>query len=130
MLASEPAQGDCPDGDPPRRIVLHTIENTSVSTKPVIELPCHVEGIAAHLTAEATRARMWWTDPVDRTVCDQKGLQIGAVVRDSSDGLTRRMAVLCEGVAQMDATRFLAVTRAGGCAPYEQAGNGALALVK
>jgi hypothetical protein len=130
MLASEPAQGDCSDGDPPRRIVLHTIENTSVSTKPVIELPCHVEGIAAHLTAEATRARMWWTDPVDRTVCDQKGLQIGAVVSASSDGLTRRMAVLCEGVAQMDATRFLAVTRAGGCAPYEQAGNGALALVK
>jgi hypothetical protein len=130
MLASEPAQGACSDGDPPRRIVLHTIDGTTVTTKPVIELPCGVEGIAAHLTAEPTRARMWWTDPVDAKTCNQKGLPIAAVVVASSDGPAKRIERLSEGVAQIDATRFVAVTRAGGCVPYEQAGNGALALLK
>lgn len=130
MLASEPAQGECSDGDPPRRIVLHTIDGTSVTTKAVIELPCGTEAIAAHLTAEAARARMWWTEPVDAKTCNQKGLPIAAVVVASSDGPAKRLERLSEGVAQIDASRFLAVTRTGGCVPYEQAGNGALALVK
>ena len=52
------------------------------------------------------------------------------MVTASSDGPARRIAVLAEGVAQIDATRFVAVVRPGGCVPYEQEGNGALALVK
>jgi hypothetical protein len=135
MLASEPAQGECSDGDPPRRIVLHTIdpsvkEGSSVTTKPIIELPCGTEAIAAHLTAEPTRARMWWTEPVDAKTCNQKGLPIAAVVTASSDGPAKPSRILAEGVAQIDANRFLAVVRPGGCVPYEQPGNGALALVK
>ncbi|MGZ3474890.1 MAG: hypothetical protein ACXWUG_11800 [Polyangiales bacterium] len=130
LLASEPAQGTCSDGDPPRRIVLHTIDGTSVTTKPVIELPCGTEAIAAHLTAEPTRARMWWTEPVDAKTCNQKGLPIAAVVVASSDGPAKRLGILAEGVAQIDATRFVAVTRPGGCVAYETPGNGALALVQ
>ena len=130
LLASEPAQGECSDGDPPRRIVLHTIDGTSVSTKPVIELPCGTDAIAVHLTAEAGRARMWWTEPVDAKTCNQAGLPIAAVVTASSDGPAKRTGILAEGVAQIDGSRFVAVVRAGGCSPYAQPGNGALQMLK
>ena len=129
FLVSEPTSGACPDDDPPRRIVLHDIAETVETTRPVIELPCGVEAISAHLQAEATRATMWWTEPVDAKSCPQPGMSASAIVIASSDKPgARRSPILAEGIARADENRFLAVVRTGGCAPYAAPGNGAIVL--
>lgn len=129
FLVSEPTAGTCPDEDPPRRIVLHDITDTSDATRPVIELPCGVEAIAAHLHAEATRATMWWTEAVDSKMCAQPGMSASAIVVAESDKPgARRAPILAEGVARADDNRFLAVVRTGGCAPWNAPGNGTLVL--
>lgn len=134
FLLSEPTTGGCgQDDDPPRRIVLHELEQkgaTIVSTsRPVIELPCGVEAIAAHLQADAARATMWWTETVDSKTCAEPGMSASAIVTASSDKPgAKRAPILAEGVARADDTRFVAVVRAGGCAPYNAPGNGALVL--
>lgn len=136
FLASEPTSGGaCADGEPPRRIVLHELEtkgaNVVDATRPVIELPCGIEAIDAHLTAEATRATMWWTEPVDKKACPHPGLSASAVVVAASDRPgARRAAIVAEGVTPIDPTRFLAVTRPGGCAPYAAPEAGAMVIVK
>ncbi len=132
FLISEPTSGGCAE-DPPRRIVLHDLEpkgDAVLSTsRPVIELPCGIEAIAAHLQADATHATMWWTEPVDTKTCAQPGMSASAIVTASSDKPgAKRAAILAEGVARADETRFVAVVRAGGCAPYNAPGNGALVL--
>jgi len=131
FLASEPTIGSCKDGDPPRKIVLYDLEAKGdsyvASTRPVIELPCGVEAIAAHLSAEPTRATMWWTEPVDTKACTHPGLSASAIVTASSDKPgARRAAIVAEGIARVDDTRFLAVTRPGGCAPWAAPGAGQL----
>ncbi|MBI2394619.1 MAG: hypothetical protein HYV09_33930 [Deltaproteobacteria bacterium] len=135
FLASEPTSGGaCADGEPPRRIVLHELEtkgaNVVDATRPVIELPCGIEAIDAHLAAEATRATMWWTEPVDKKACPHPGLSASAVVVAASDRPgARRTAIVAEGVTPIDPARFLAVTRPGGCAPWSAPEAGALMLV-
>jgi len=131
FLASEPTSGSCPDGDPPRKIVLYDIEAKgdayAATTRPVIELPCDVEAIAAHLQAEPTRATMWWTEPVDTKACTHPGLSASAIVTASSDKPgARRAAIVAEGITRADESRFLAVTRPGGCAPWAAPGAGQL----
>lgn len=125
FLVSEPASGPaCADGDPPRRIVLHELEPKgeamTASSRPVIELPCNVEAIDAHLRPEATRATMWWTEPVDAKACSQPGMSASAVVTAQSDKPgAKRSALLAEGIVAIDGSdRFLAVVRPGGCAPW------------
>lgn len=130
FLASEPTSGSCPDGDPPRKIVLYDIEakgdGYAATTRPVIELPCDVEAIAAHLTAEPTRATMWWTEPVDTKACTHPGLSASAIVTASSDKPgARRAAIVAEGITRAD-DRFLAVIRPGGCVPWAAQGSGQL----
>lgn len=133
FLVSEPASGSCGDGDPPRRIVLHDLdakgEAIVASSRPVIELPCGVEAIAAHLQAEGTRATMWWTEPVDAKTCAHQGMSASAIVTATSDKPgARRAPILAEGIARADENRFLAVVRAGGCAPWAAPGNGTITL--
>jgi hypothetical protein len=129
FLVSEPTSGACGDGDPPRRIVLHEVNDVNDSTRPVIELPCGLEAIATHLHAEPARATMWWTEPVDGKTCAQAGMSASAIVTASSDKPgAKRAPILAEGVARADENRFVAVVRSGGCAPYAAAGNGAIVL--
>jgi hypothetical protein len=129
LLVSEPMKGSCPDGDPPRRIVLHELRTDggkSISKrKPVVELACGVEAIGAHLEADATRARMWWTEPAEG--CAHPGLTVGAIVEAASDKPgARRVAFMAEGIAKVD-DRFVSVVRAGGCSPWNGPNNGTLA---
>jgi hypothetical protein len=96
----------------------------------VIELPCGVEAIAAHLRAEASRATMWWTEPVDTKACQHPGLSASAIVTAVSDrpGAKRR-GIIAEGVAPIDDARFVAVVRPAPCVPWSEPGSGALELV-
>jgi hypothetical protein len=131
FLASEPTSGTCKDEDPPRKIVLYDLEakgdSYTSTTRPVIELPCGVEAITAHLRAEPTRATMWWTEPVDTKACPHPGLSASAIVTASSDKPgARRSAIVAEGITRADETRFLAVIRPGGCAPWAAPGSGQL----
>jgi hypothetical protein len=136
LLASEPTPGAkaCKgDDEPPRRIVLHSLamgnagDKGSEHGKPIVELPCDVEAIGAHLTAGANGARLWWTEPVADGSCAFPGLAVGAVVEATSDKPgARRIGMLAEGVARAADGRWIRVVRAGGCAPYAAAGNGAL----
>ena len=130
FLASEPTSGTCKGEDPPRKIVLYDLEakgdSYSSTTRPVIELPCGVEAISAHLQAEPTRATMWWTEPVDTKACTHPGLSASAIVTASSDKPgARRSAIVAEGVTRVD-DRFIAVVRPGGCAPWAAPGSGQL----
>lgn len=125
FLVSEPATGPaCSDGEPPRRIVLHELdgkgEAMTASSRPVIELPCGVEAIDAHLRPEAARATMWWTEGVDAKACSQPGMSASAVVTAQSDKPgAKRSALLSEGITAVEGSdRFLAIVRPGGCAPW------------
>lgn len=127
FLVSAPTSGACADEDPPRRIVLHEVNEATETTRPVIELPCGVEAIATHLHAEPARATMWWTEPVDNKTCPHPGMSASAIVTAASDKPgARRSAILAEGVARADEGRFLAVVRTNGCSPWSEAGNGAI----
>jgi hypothetical protein len=134
LLASEPMRGSsCKDGDPPRRIVLHSLkagvggEPGSETRRPIVELACGVEAIAAHLTADGDLARMWWSEPIADGSCAFPGLAVGAAIEATSDKPgARRHALVAEGVTRIADGRFIAVVREGGCASYDAAGNGAL----
>ena len=145
LLASEPMAGSCKDGDPPRRIVLHALTPAASAgsegggagsgggaletRRPVLELACGVEAIAAHLAVDPTAdvARLWWSEPVADGSCAFPGLGVGAVVQASSDQPgARRRPILAEGVAAVGDGRFAGVVRNGGCAPYDALGNGTL----
>ena len=140
LLTSEPIRTGkaCNDGDPSRRIVLHAITPGSPgapramqSAHPIVELACGVEAIAAHLTADATVAHLWWTEPVADGSCAFPGLTVGAVVDAVSDKPgARRIAFLAEGVARAGEGRFVGVVREGSCAPYDAPGNGGIAWAK
>jgi len=136
FLVSEPTSGGaCADGEPPRRIVLHELapkgEAMLATSRPVIELPCGVEAIDAHLRPEATRASMWWAEPVDTKACSQPGLSASAVVTAQSDKPgAKRSAMLAEGITAIEGSdSFLAVVRPGGCAPWSAPDAGAMVLL-
>jgi hypothetical protein len=133
LLASEPMKGNCKSGDPPRRIVLHSLkagidpEPGSETRRPIVELACGVEAIAAHLGSEGDVARMWWSEPIADGSCAFPGLAVGAAIEATSDKPgARRHALIAEGVARIAEGRFVAVVREGGCASYDAPGNGAL----
>ncbi len=134
VLASEPAGGKCPGGDPPRRLVLRELKpaagkatQVTAVSRPVVELPCGVDAVRMHLLAEASRATMWWTEPVDGKSCAHPGLTASAVVSAASDRPgARRAAIVAEGIEHVDGERFLAVVRPDGCVPWAAPGNGAL----
>ena len=134
LLASEPMRGSsCKDGDPPRRIVLHSLkvgasgEPGSEMRRPIVELACGVEAISAHLGTEGDVARMWWTEPIADGSCAFPGLSVGAAIEATSDKPgARRHALIAEGIARIGEGRFVAVVREGGCASYDAPGNGAL----
>lgn len=131
VLASVPASGTCKGGDPPRKIVLHEVRAADEPrVRPIVELPCGVDAIHAHLRSQGARATMWWTEAVDAAQCKERGLGAAAVVSASSDRPgARRVPVLAESVVAVG-ERFLAVVRPGGCAPYEAAGAGTLTWVE
>ncbi len=116
LLASEPMPGKpCSNGDPPRRVVLHTVTagaatssapgdaganakvdagtaNDATATngarddhRPIVELACGVEAIRAHVVADGERARLWWTEPFIDESCHEVGLGVGAIVEADSD---------------------------------------------
>lgn len=131
LLVSSPMKGACASGDPPRRIVLHTLlPGAKVESRPVVELPCGVDAIPARLTLAGPIAQLAWTEPL--TTCNpvQVGLSVGALVLASSDKPgARRVDFPAEAVARVDATRFLGVVRPKGCVAYDAPDNGALAWV-
>ncbi|MBK7399259.1 MAG: hypothetical protein IPJ34_24065 [Myxococcales bacterium] len=129
LLVSSPMKGACPSGDPPRRIVLHTLarDSAKVESRPIVELPCGVDAIPAKLTLEGPVARLSWTEPLSTCNPVQVGLSVGAVVVASSDKPgARRADMAAEAIVRVDDTRFLGVVRPGGCVGYEAPGNGAL----
>ncbi len=134
LLTSEPIAGpSCPDGDPPRRIVLHRYRGPTKTDerRPIVELPCGLDAIRAHLEANDTRATMWWTEPVDAKTCTHPGLTTSAIVTAASDAPgAKRTAILAEGVFPLGDGRFLAVTRPSGCVPWAAPGNGVLTWAK
>lgn len=130
ILASEPQKGaPCSGGEAARRIVLHALKpGVRGTSRPVVELACGVEAIRAHLEADAIGAHLWWTEPVSDGSCSHPGLSVSAVVEAASERPgARHAALLAEGVARLADGRYLAVVRAGGCAPYDAPGNGTLA---
>ncbi len=130
VLVSAPMKGACPSGDPPRRIVLHTIESGKATTRPIVELPCGVDAIPARMSVESGVAHLSWTEPLDTCKPAQVGLSVGAIVTATSDKPgARRLAMAAEAIVRVDDARFLGVVRPGGCVEYGAAGNGALAWV-
>ncbi|GAC1352014.1 MAG: hypothetical protein NVS3B20_04530 [Polyangiales bacterium] len=134
ILVSEPDKKStpCRGGEAPRRIVLHTLnpEKKTIVSRPVVELACGIEAISAHLQGLGTGAHLWWTEPIADGRCSEPGLSVGAVVESSTERAgARRAPILAEAVTRIDDGRYLAVVRAGGCAPYQALGNGALAFV-
>jgi hypothetical protein len=139
VLASEPMAGECKDGDPPRRIVLHAIapavegaRYALETRRPIVELACGVEAIAAHLSVDAASdaARLWWTEPVADGSCSFPGLAVAAVVDARSDAPgAKRHAILAEGAGAAGDGKWVAVLRAGGCAAYDAPGNGTIEWV-
>jgi hypothetical protein len=136
LLSNEPmpAGGSCPPTSEPVRTVLHALEvdadgkKGTVVTRPIVELPCGVDAIPARLTADATGAHVWWTEPVEDGSCAQAGLGVGAIVEAGTERPGARHAkMLAESVVRLDDARYLAVVREGGCAEYKAPGNGALA---
>jgi hypothetical protein len=137
LLSNEPMPpgGACPPNSEPVRTVLHTLtldaegKSASVATRPIVELPCGVDAIPAHLDATAAGASVWWTEPVEDGSCAEIGLGIGAILEAASDRPgARRAKILAEAAVRLEDGRYLAVVRTGGCAPYAAAGNGALVL--
>ncbi len=133
LLASEPMRSAkaCKSGDAPMRVVLHTMKLDGPAAlddaRPLVELPCDVEAITAHLHPEGDVAHLFWTEPVADGSCAFPGLAVSAVVEAASDKPgARRLPILAEGVAQAARGKYLAVVRNGGCASYDAAGNGAL----
>lgn len=137
LLVSSPMKGACASGDPPRRIVLHTLlAGGKTESRPVVELPCGVDAIPARLTlapasgGAGSVAQLAWTEPL--TTCNpvQVGLSIGALVLAGSDRPgARRVDFPAEAIVRVDATRFLGVVRPKGCVAYDAPDNGALAWV-
>ncbi len=137
LLSNEPMPpgGSCPPSTEPVRTVLYTFgfdaagKGASVVTRPIVELPCGVDAIPAHLDADASVAHVWWTEPVEDASCAEAGLGIGAILEAASDRPgARRSKILAEAVVRLEDGRYLAVVRSGGCAPYAAPGNGALVV--
>lgn len=138
LLSNEamPPSGACAANTEPVRTVLHALEidaeakHGGVTTRPLVELPCGVDAIPARLAADATGAHVWWTEPVEDGSCAEIGLGVGAILEAGSDRPgARRSKILAENATRLEDGRYLAVVRAGGCAPYAAPGNGALVWV-
>jgi hypothetical protein len=136
LLSNEPMppSGACAANTEPVRTVLHALEidaeakRGTVTTRPLVELPCGVDAIPARLAADATSAHVWWTEPVEDGSCAEIGLGVGAILEAGSDKPgARRSKILAESAIRLEDGRYLAVVRQGGCAPYAAPGNGALA---
>jgi hypothetical protein len=139
LLVLEPTTGakTCAGSeDLPRSVAIVTLHATpaapalTLTRRTIAELPCGVEAISGGIQAKSGVARVWWTEPLADASCAQPALTVGGLVAAQSDRPgARHLATIAEGAVRLDDTRWLAVTRPGGCVPYETPGSGALTML-